>query len=92
MEEVRDLVREHLPQPLYVARPDFRRLVDVHPDVRHAIPEAVGEAVRDFVLVREVDPQAFVERHVQVFGERGIRLLSDGSGIDLDAFEAGRGR
>ena len=74
VEDVGDLVRHHLPQPLHVARPDLGRLVDVDPDVREPRAHAEGDAVRDLVLVREVDPDRPVERHVR--GSRRARRTS----------------
>ncbi len=89
MDEVRDLVRQHLAEPLHVARPDVGEVVDVDPDGGVAASDVEREAVGDLVLVREVDPHLARERDrravAQVDRQRVVGLLRDGGGLGLDA-------
>ncbi len=66
MEDVRQLVRDDLPQPLLRPRPHLRNVVDVHPDIGEAVADWYGEPVRYLILIRQVDANWAIERHAEV--------------------------
>ena len=96
VDQVGHLVRDHLAEPLHVARPDVGRVVDVDPDGGEpARPDVEGDAIGDLVLVGEVDPDGVVEDERGRVGaesdrEGVIGRLGDRGGLGLDAGEVGR--
>src|SRR5690606_27765383 len=90
VENVREFVRDNLAQPFLSARPERRNIVEMDPDVGVPGADGHGEAVYDFVLVGEVDPNLVGERNGEVRAEGVVRFLGYGSRFDLDAGDVGR--
>ncbi len=89
MEDVRQLVRQHPPEPLVGARPHIRHGILMHPDVGVAAAQRHRKTVDDLILVRQVDADFFVERDAEVFRECGVGRLGQRGGFVLNAREVG---
>ncbi len=90
MEDVRQLVRDDGAKPLFGTAFQACKIGDVYPDVRIAVADGDGKAVRDFVLIGEIDVDLSVELRLQVRCKCGIACLRDRRRFDFDACEPSR--